>query len=120
MADLEQRAEILDPKVIESLKELGGEDDPELFDELVDLFCEDSPQRIQKMVEALDAGDWMRVEGMAHALRSSSANLGAMRLSALCRDIEAQAKTGSHVEAAEMVRRAPSEYQRVADALRRA
>ena len=36
----------LDPEVIASLVELGGEDEPDLIVELIDLFLEDAAVRI--------------------------------------------------------------------------
>jgi HPt (histidine-containing phosphotransfer) domain-containing protein len=79
---------VLDQGVIASLRELGGEDDPGLFIELVNLFLSDTPERLHALGEAMDRRDPSALERAAHALKSSSANLGATELSALFRDIE--------------------------------
>jgi HPt (histidine-containing phosphotransfer) domain-containing protein len=109
---------ILDREVLATLKELGGEDDPGLFIELVNLFLEDTPERIRLLNEALDQGDPLALERAAHALKSSAANLGAMSLSTLFRDLETAGRQKDLGKANGLVTQAGSEYRRVEEALR--
>ena len=44
-------------RVIESLKELGGDDDPGLVLELIGLFLQDAPQRMHDIQSSLASGD---------------------------------------------------------------
>ncbi|MEW6071011.1 MAG: response regulator [Planctomycetota bacterium] len=107
----------LDPEVVAALKGLGGEDDPQLFAELVALFLEDTPKRLQELTGALDKGDADGVSRAAHALKSSTANLGAMRLSDLFRQIEYAGREGKLEEVGSLVHEAEPEYRRVESAL---
>ena len=109
---------ILDKSVIASLRELGGADDPGLFIELVNLFLADTPERMRTLSEALDSKDPTALERSAHALKSSAANLGALGLSTLFRDIESAGREKNLERAASLVARAVPEYQRVEAALR--
>ncbi|MEQ1892838.1 MAG: response regulator, partial [Planctomycetota bacterium] len=109
---------VLDPDVIASLRELGGEDDPGLFIELVQLFLSDTPERMQQLSGALAESDPGALERAAHALKSSSANLGAMRLSALFRDIETAGREKDLGRAKSLVERSNQEFARVQQALR--
>lgn len=109
---------ILDREVIATLRELGGEDDPALFIELVNLFLADTPERLQAMREALEKRDLHAVERAAHALKSSSANLGALGLSHLFREIESAGRERDLDRTASLVERARPEYERVEAALR--
>ena len=109
---------VLDPGVIASLRELGGDDDPGLFIELVNLFLADTPERLRALSEAMEHRDPTALERAAHALKSSSANLGALELSALFRDIEAAGREKDLSRAAKLVARTQPEYQRVEAALR--
>ncbi len=109
---------VLDQGVIASLRELGGEDDPGLFIELVNLFLSDTPERLRAMSEAMEHRDPTALERAAHALKSSSANLGALELSALFRDIEAAGREKDLSRAAKLVARTQPEFQRVEAALR--
>lgn len=109
---------VLDPDVISSLKELGGPEDPGLFLELVDLFLEDTPTRLRELTEALGKEDPAGLERAAHALKSSAANLGAMELSVLFKEIESASREQDLERAASLVERSNDAYERVRAALR--
>lgn len=109
---------VLDREVIAALRELGGDDDPGLFVELVNLFLSDTPERIRALRESLDKKDPTMLERAAHALKSSSANLGALGLSALFRDIEAAGREKDLQRAASLVARTRPEFERVEAALK--
>ena len=109
--------EVLDPEVIQSLRELGGEDDPELLCELVELFTSDSPARVSEMRRGVESSDWSVVDAMAHALKSSSANVGAMKLSELCRQTEVASKQADRDATDAAVTALEGEFQRVLKAL---
>jgi len=115
---MNERETVLDRSVIASLRELGGDDDPGLFAELVDLFLSDTPERMRQLESALEQSDPSALERAAHALKSSSANLGAMGLSALFRDIETAGREKDLDRAASLVQRSSQEFARVKDALR--
>jgi HPt (histidine-containing phosphotransfer) domain-containing protein len=85
-------AAVIDPKIIQGLRDLGGEDEPGLLAELIKIFLEDAPQRMKDISEGLASGDLGRVERGAHTLKSSSANIGALALSDLCRRIVEKAR----------------------------
>ncbi len=84
--------ELLDAEVIESLRELGGDDDPGLVQELIEMFLEDAPQRLDEMLQGLESGDYDLMQRSAHTLKSSAANMGAMVLSQVCKRMEAAAR----------------------------
>ncbi len=88
-------ADPIDPSVIDSLRELGGDDEPGLLVELIDIFLRDAPQRIGEIEAGLRNGDIELLERAAHTLKSSSANIGAPALSELCRRIELRARERS-------------------------
>lgn len=109
---------VLDQDVIASLRELGGEEDPGLFVELVNMFLSDTPERMRALSEAMEKQDPSGLERAAHALKSSSANLGALGLSGLFRDIETAGREQDLSRAASLVARAEPEFHRVEAALR--
>ena len=108
---------ILDHEVIESLKELGGEDDPGLFAELVQLFLEDTPPRLKELQDAVANQDSSQLERAAHALKSSAANLGALVLSETFRRIEVAGREGDVGIAQELVSESTGQFEAVRDAL---
>jgi HPt (histidine-containing phosphotransfer) domain-containing protein len=83
---------VLDMRVIQDLRDLGGEDDPGLLLELIDMFLADAPTRMAEIDASLKNGDVKTLERAAHTLKSSCANIGAMGLSALCKQMEEHAR----------------------------
>jgi signal transduction histidine kinase/CheY-like chemotaxis protein len=82
--------EALDRKVLAGLRALGGGDN-EFVIEMIDLFIEQSPRNLEVMRAALDVGDLPAIAKAAHNMKSSSAYLGARRLSDLCSQLEQKA-----------------------------
>ena len=80
----------------------GGEMD--FVDELVDTYLEDGAAQVAALEAAVAAGgapdDLVRP---AHSLKSSSLNVGAVRLGGICRELEEAARSGTLVDAAERV-----------------
>lgn len=107
-------SEPVDMSVIESLRDLG---DDELVLELVEIFMEDTPPRLEELAKAYIDGDAERIESVAHSLKSSCANLGAIRLSEICRDLEAKGREGELAQAEELIVLSQEEYQRVSESL---
>ncbi|MBK7875093.1 MAG: Hpt domain-containing protein [Planctomycetes bacterium] len=113
-------AGVLDAAVLQSLKDLGGEDDPGLFFELIDLFLQDAPQRMNEIRRGLEQGDIHLLERAAHTLKSSSANIGALSLSTLCRRMEEQARKHENAGLAELYDSSRQLWPHVEAALRAA
>jgi HPt (histidine-containing phosphotransfer) domain-containing protein len=108
----------IDPDVIEGLRELGGDDEPELLAELIEIFLRDAPQRIGEIERGLRTSDIALLERASHTLKSSSANIGALGLSELCRRIERSAREGSLRGLDTLVEVSSEVYGRVDGALR--
>jgi len=95
---------VLDLSVLAALRELGGVDEPGLVDELLELFLQDSTRRLANLEDALARGDGLGLARTAHTLRSSSTNVGALRVARICMDLEACARDGEVRDAALRVR----------------
>lgn len=68
---------------------------PTLVGRLVDTYLNYGPKAVQQMVAALEAENHGQLMMTAHSLKSSSANIGAMKLSAICKDLEHRLKSTS-------------------------
>ena len=72
---------------------------------------------LAKLVEQLRAaradGAWDQVSRVAHTLKSSSASIGALALSALCADIERLLRAGDNAGAAPLIDQFHAEVRRV-------
>ncbi|WP_157271420.1 response regulator [Azohydromonas aeria] len=85
-------ARAIDPAVLASIREIGGE---ELLRQMVELFVNETPAMAAALQAALDGDNATAVSDAAHALKSISQNLGAATLGELCRRIELQARAGT-------------------------
>jgi HPt (histidine-containing phosphotransfer) domain-containing protein len=87
------------------------------LDELLATFVEDSRELVETMRRALAHGDADALRRAAHSLKSNAASFGAMTLSGLARDLEAQAKAGGLDGAGPRVERLAGECELVVRAL---
>jgi HPt (histidine-containing phosphotransfer) domain-containing protein len=108
---------VLDPEVIDSLRELGGDDGGALLRELVELFMQDTPPRMVALEDAMQKQDGQALERAAHALKSSCANMGARQLASLCKQLEDSGRQGTFAAAAEIITLSKQEFDAVTRAL---
>jgi HPt (histidine-containing phosphotransfer) domain-containing protein len=80
-----------DREALTRLERFGG---VKLLNEMIALFLESAPGRLSTAQRGLERGDAPTVEDALHSLKSSSAQLGAPRLSRLCEQGESVAHRG--------------------------
>lgn len=78
-----------------ALIEMIGEDAPEVVVDLLDTFLDESVTLVTTVVDAHAAGDQASMLRPVHSLKSSSASVGAIRLSQLCADLESYLRGGA-------------------------
>jgi CheY-like chemotaxis protein len=71
-----------------------------LVTRLIELYLRESPPLIEALKQADQAGDLAALGAAAHTLKSSSANVGAMKLRALSAELERQARARAVEDAA--------------------
>ena len=106
-------SDALDRSVLASLRELQDDGDPDIVAEVGGLFLEHSPQKIAAILQAVENGDAKGLQTAAHSLKSSSAYVGAMRLSELSRELEMMGRSQIMDRAEEMAERLNREYKQV-------
>ncbi len=84
---------VLDQRVWEDLRALGGSEADGLILELISMYLEDAPIQLEAIREAVRQADRRALAFHAHALRSPSASLGALGLAEACAALEAKADT---------------------------
>lgn len=104
---------VIDPEVLEDLRELLGDE----VDRLIDVFLEDTPRLLASLENAVDGPDYAALREAAHSLKSSAANLGAMSLSAAARRIESGARERELARPAVAVALVTNEFARARRAL---
>lgn len=98
--------------------DLGG--DPAVLAGLIDDFVKESASLVARMRSAAQAGNASEAVRAAHSLKSSSAALGAIRLSRRCRDFEEAGRAGRISDASARIDVIVEEAALAQDALRRA
>jgi signal transduction histidine kinase/CheY-like chemotaxis protein/HPt (histidine-containing phosphotransfer) domain-containing protein len=104
---------VLAADVVDELRAVMGNE----YLSLVRLFLEDAPTHVQALEAAAAANDMSRMIAPAHTLKSASANLGAMALSAAAKRIELGARQGVLPRPAVAVAVLESEFRRASQAL---
>ena len=80
--------QVLDESILDELGEFAGAE----VRRIVGLFLEDTPNLLRTLEQAAAEPDLARMQEAAHTLKSSSANVGAMALSAIAKRVEMSAR----------------------------
>jgi two-component system, sensor histidine kinase and response regulator len=87
--------ECIDPEKIEELKSLAGEADSAWLEGLIRQFLADSSGRLKKLRDACTCGEAKTVEEVAHALKGSSATMGASMVQRIAERLQFMGRSGS-------------------------
>ena len=84
---MDERPGVIDVEVLDELERSVG-DDRQFVRELVETYLDDTPKLIANIRSGIADGDVERTNRAAHTLKSNSASVGAMGLSAMARELE--------------------------------
>jgi HPt (histidine-containing phosphotransfer) domain-containing protein len=113
----EDTLDAIDGEAFVRLRDSLGADAPEFLAGVIDDYLADAPHLLARLQDAAARGDAEALRRAAHPFKSNSASFGAMRLAALCKQLEAQGAAGRLDGAAEQVAAIASEFERVRAAL---
>jgi HPt (histidine-containing phosphotransfer) domain-containing protein len=100
---------VIDRAPLDEYIEMMGPDGRQSMLELIDVYLSSSPELLQKMQDALATRDLVRLRRAAHSWKSSSASLGAVRLSGLCKALDLQIRAILPDQASETASIPPAE-----------
>ena len=100
----------IDPDALTRLERFGGS---KLLREMIALFVEIAPARLSTALRAVAEGRMATAENELHSLKSSSAQLGAMKLSRLSERGELLARAGMVTGITETLLESRTELDRV-------
>ncbi|NNM52994.1 MAG: Hpt domain-containing protein [Pseudomonadales bacterium] len=106
---------VFDEMTISSLRDIMGED----FDDLLQTFMTDADVRMDSVRQAIDSGDAEALRKAAHSFKGSSVNVGARRLSEVCRMLEDALVQGQQPDAQEFLVALTREYEQVVESVNR-
>ena len=93
----------LDRTVLDSLRDLQMDGAPDILTRVVDAFLVTSDPLITALREAAGSDDLKVMQNNAHSLKSSSANVGAMKLSEISKELELGCKNKTLADGSELV-----------------
>ncbi len=104
----------IDPEAWETFKSMM---DASFLAEMIDTYLSDAPMLIEQMRSGIASSNVELVRRAAHSLKSNSANIGALRLAGVTRELEMIAKGGGLDGAGPKFEQVTAEYSVVATAL---
>jgi signal transduction histidine kinase/DNA-binding response OmpR family regulator/HPt (histidine-containing phosphotransfer) domain-containing protein len=85
----------INPRALDAIRGLPGGKGAIMVDKVIRAYLADTPGRFAQVRDAVRSGDAEALRKSAHGLKSSSANVGAERLAAQCKALEALGRGGS-------------------------
>ena len=110
---------VLDQSVIASLRQLTPPGEADVLAEVLQMFLREVPPRIEFLRNAWTAGDIEEVHRMAHSLKGSAGNIGALRLFAVCRQLDDREHPADPAVMAALVRGLDVEFDKVKEEIHR-
>ena len=107
----EQSQSVIDQKVLDNIRALQEEGKEDLLNKIITIFLNDSPERLKELRKTVNSSDAPSINRIAHTLKSSCANLGAMKISSLFREMEAMGRTNSIEHAPELLSQIETEFK---------
>ncbi len=101
--------------VLDNIRALGI---PRILQELIEIYLTDTPRLMNDLRDAVQSSNSSLLRMAAHSLKSSSANVGAVRLSGLFRHMEEMARAETLQDADSFLAKAEKEYDAVKEFLR--
>lgn len=92
VAPVQSKSENLDLATVKRLVEIGKASDKNFTAQLLEMFALQVPKLIATINDALNENDLDTVWKSAHKLKGTCLNIGAVKLSALCKEMEAKGR----------------------------
>lgn len=109
--------QVLDPEALKALQAMFGENAASIVNEMIDCYLEDAPQYLSAIAQAIIDKDATKLHYASHTLKSSSATLGAMKLSNLCKELETHSRNGHTGDGLSQLAQLQAQYEQVKAAL---
>ncbi len=104
-------------RALDSIRALSKDGGDALVHKVISAYVDDTPQQLATLRTAIAGIDPEQLRRAAHSLKSSSANVGALALAQLCKDMEQLGRADSTEGASHILRDMEREFQCVRDSL---
>jgi len=113
----ERSTPVIDKSVLNSLRDLQMEGKPDILKRVISAYLSSTASLIVTLKEAYSVMDIEGTQNSAHSLKSSSANVGAITLSELCKELEMNCRKNTMENAELLIAEIDSELALVRDVL---
>jgi HPt (histidine-containing phosphotransfer) domain-containing protein len=103
----------IDPMILESILEMVGGGQPGETNDFINSYLADAAVLLDTIQQAFNQQNGKELVQSAHTLKSTSAQVGAVRLAELCRQIEEMAKEDAFESIDGLSEQVKDEYERV-------
>jgi HPt (histidine-containing phosphotransfer) domain-containing protein len=114
----DQDCGVIDWSVLDAFQSIRKPGGPDLRRHIMNVFLNSSPALMDGIRAAFSASDGETLAKAAHSLKSSSMNVGAVKVGAVCKELERIGKTGELGEHTVLLARIQAEYAAVETAFR--
>ncbi len=109
--------QVLDAKALQALQAMFGDNADLILKEMIDCYLEDAPQYLRAIAQAIADNDATKLHHASHTLKSTSATLGAIKLSNLCKELETLSRNGHTGDGASKLPQLEAQYEQAKAAL---
>jgi CheY-like chemotaxis protein/HPt (histidine-containing phosphotransfer) domain-containing protein len=102
---------------LDNIRALQREGGPDILGKVLDNYFSDAAKAVGELAKAVFEGNCEEIRTIAHRFKSGSANVGAIRLSEVCREMENGASAMTAAELKEIFFELEKEYEAVKGAL---
>ncbi len=108
----------IDRSFLDNIRALQIEGEPDILNQVINNYLKDSVKLIDNLREAIHKSNIEQIKNTAHSLKSSCANVGAVKLSSLCKELEMKSKSNSIENASAILLEIKDEHKKVTEALK--
>ncbi len=103
----------IDLSVLSGLRDLQIEGKPDIMEKIIRVYLSSTEPIIEKLKKSAAKEDMEELQSVAHSLKSSSANVGALKLSEICKDLEMACRNKTLEKKTDLVEAVESEFFQV-------
>ena len=111
--------DVLDQRMLDNIRALQQDGAPDMLRKVIEIYFDSADQLVKELGEGVNNSDAEQIRKAAHTLKSSSANVGAVKLAAICKELELMARNNSLGNVKDSFGQIIPEYKRAVDALKK-
>ncbi|MCP5158475.1 MAG: response regulator [Gammaproteobacteria bacterium] len=113
----ESSVALLDERALAQIRALQQPGQPSVLGKVIGLYLDSAPALLQRVRDAVAAGDGEALRQAAHSFKSSSASLGAVQVSAVCKELEQKGREQRLEDVAQLLEALETHYLQARGAL---